>query len=536
MRARAILSASMLSLGLGAAATNCQVFAGLTVLEIRDGGEGGAGGGTSTTATTSTTGGGGTGGSGGGPECTEPSKCGTDTTCQTFSCAAGKCGSANAVKGKPCVEDGGVLCDGAGKCVAATCMDGFENGDETDVDCGGSCSDCGEGKDCTDAPDCENGLYCAKPDGVPPGVCKPIKALGDGCLGAAECGANFCTDGVCCKVAACIDGCWTCALSGNGTCAAHVGKACGDVADDECTSPDSCDAQGICQPNHADAMTSCGSLASSECSAPDTCDGAGKCKPNHAAASTMCGSQVDDVCTDPDACDGAGACLTHNVGNGTVCGGKCQGEMVTLAGSCMNGACTGQTSACAGGYTCNAAQTACRTSCTARSDCAATSYCVFGKSQCASCGVFPPGPFNCTAGAGNCESCDGANNNTCVKTCDVANECSGPPPFSITLGAFGMGAPPSRLECGGQCNGATVTCQGPNPCEVVCGPGGCNNLHLVCDINGPCKLTCHGNNSCNGATVSCGDNACDIACDMPTAIDRTCGDACSCQNNGCLMP
>ena len=34
MRARAILFASMLSVGLGAAASDCQVFAGLTVLEI----------------------------------------------------------------------------------------------------------------------------------------------------------------------------------------------------------------------------------------------------------------------------------------------------------------------------------------------------------------------------------------------------------------------------------------------------------------------------------------------------------------------
>ena len=37
-----------------------------------------------------------------------------------------------------------------------TCTDGTINGDETDVDCGGSCPPCGVGEACATAADCES--------------------------------------------------------------------------------------------------------------------------------------------------------------------------------------------------------------------------------------------------------------------------------------------------------------------------------------------------------------------------------------------
>ena len=37
-----------------------------------------------------------------------------------------------------------------------TCTDGTINGDETDVDCGGSCPTCGVGEACATAADCES--------------------------------------------------------------------------------------------------------------------------------------------------------------------------------------------------------------------------------------------------------------------------------------------------------------------------------------------------------------------------------------------
>ncbi len=48
-----------------------------------------------------------------------------------------------------------------------SCSDGIENGDETDIDCGGSCSKCANEKSCLSNSDCESGL-CYK------GVCSAI--------------------------------------------------------------------------------------------------------------------------------------------------------------------------------------------------------------------------------------------------------------------------------------------------------------------------------------------------------------------------
>lgn len=45
--------------------------------------------------------------------------------------------------------------------VTATCMDGIQNGNETGVDCGGSCPKCGGGMNCRTDADCPAGQSCA---------------------------------------------------------------------------------------------------------------------------------------------------------------------------------------------------------------------------------------------------------------------------------------------------------------------------------------------------------------------------------------
>jgi len=54
------------------------------------------------------------------------------------------------------VSCGSNVCSG-GLCVPAGCTDGNKNGNETDVDCGGSCAKCGNGKMCLIGGDCTSG-------------------------------------------------------------------------------------------------------------------------------------------------------------------------------------------------------------------------------------------------------------------------------------------------------------------------------------------------------------------------------------------
>lgn len=102
-----------------------------------------------------------------------------------------------------------------------------------------------------------------------------------------------------------------------------AGTACGSALSDECTAPDTCDAQGDCQRNDAAGGTPCGSNAGDECSNPDTCNGSGQCSSNHAPEGTPCGNGVDDECSNPDVCAN-GLCLASDEVNGTACtGGSC---------------------------------------------------------------------------------------------------------------------------------------------------------------------------------------------------------------------
>jgi len=95
------------------------------------------------------------------------------------------------------------------------CEDGFKSGDETDVDCGGSCAGCVNGKACLSNDDCESD-YCDKGlchvkdltchDGKLSGdetdvdcggfLCEPC-ANGFGCLLDSDCENRVCAFGYC---------------------------------------------------------------------------------------------------------------------------------------------------------------------------------------------------------------------------------------------------------------------------------------------------------------------------------------------------
>ncbi len=218
--------------------------------------------GSSGTGGTSGTGGGG-GGTGGVGGCSQPSDCiGGDTTCRYRTCDDGICGSEDAAAGTPCADQGGQFCDGggncvecltnddcpddeecnsSGSCVTESCIDGLQNGAETDVDCGGgTCPTCPDGSTCGGSTDCTSGV---------------------------------CADGLCCDVA-CDGPCEACNSSGNeGTCTPHPS---GTDPETDCSGGEVCDGAGAC-------MSPCGA---------NSCTGDSGCTPT--ATSGACSDVADD--------------------------------------------------------------------------------------------------------------------------------------------------------------------------------------------------------------------------------------------------
>ncbi|MCH7578564.1 MAG: hypothetical protein IH822_12380, partial [Chloroflexi bacterium] len=74
-------------------------------------------------------------------------------------CGGGTCALCNPGRDCGAASDcGSAVCDTAGtdKCIAGNCSDSVVNGSETDVDCGGSCSGCGEADACLADTDCRS--------------------------------------------------------------------------------------------------------------------------------------------------------------------------------------------------------------------------------------------------------------------------------------------------------------------------------------------------------------------------------------------
>ncbi len=92
-------------------------------------------------------------------------------------CDSGGCTSAPADECHDRVRDGdetGVDCGGScGACPVAnpTCSDGVRDGLETDVDCGWNCGGCALGKHCFNSSDCAAPATCSQPAGTGLGTC-----------------------------------------------------------------------------------------------------------------------------------------------------------------------------------------------------------------------------------------------------------------------------------------------------------------------------------------------------------------------------
>ena len=75
-------------------------------------------------------------------------------------CVAVGCACMLSGPGLACSVEAGTIDLLPGRALPLTCDDGVQNGNETDVDCGGSCAGCGEGKICEEPADCMDGMSC----------------------------------------------------------------------------------------------------------------------------------------------------------------------------------------------------------------------------------------------------------------------------------------------------------------------------------------------------------------------------------------
>ena len=131
-----------------------------------------------------------------GPTCSDNQRNGTETDVD----CGGVCGACG--DGKACTVSTDCtsnVCGAGGVCQAATCTDGVKNGTETDRDCGGTCGACGDGNTCSVGNDCTSNVCGAG------GVCQGatcFDAVKNGTETDRDCGGTCgaCGDGNTCSV------------------------------------------------------------------------------------------------------------------------------------------------------------------------------------------------------------------------------------------------------------------------------------------------------------------------------------------------
>jgi hypothetical protein len=226
----------------------------------------------------------------------------------------------------------------------ATCEDGVKNGTETDIDCGGGCPGCDDGEMCLENNDCMS-MSCDPEDLVcePDGSCRDGAQNGDetdvdcggscpdgcddgeGCMENDDCMSMFCNpDAMVCEPgASCRDG----AQNGDET-DVDCGGSCPTPCDDgdECEQDSDCASQvcderaGVCLPPACDDSVPNGDETDVDCggSCPDDCDDGEGCLDDDDCVSGSC-DENDMTCDAPSCGDG----VPNGDETGVDCGGSC---------------------------------------------------------------------------------------------------------------------------------------------------------------------------------------------------------------------
>jgi hypothetical protein len=465
----------------------------------------------------------------------------TTGTCTLTSCQAGyhDCDGnpGNGCEAMPCANlshcasnagcQSGV-CQG-GFCATPICNDGVQNGAETAVDCGGSCSPCAVGQTCNLGADCQSGVcqggVCAAPtcvDAVANGAetatdcggpsC-PACADGLTCAVGADCQSGVCTGGHC-QAPVCNDGvkngAETAVDCGGGACpACPAGKACGVGAD--CL--DLVCAGNICQ------LASCTDGVQNGTETGLDCGGScSACVPGQPCAhGSDCQSGVcqGGVCQSPTCSDG----IKNGNEVAVDCGGTCAVPEVCDG---IDNDCNGLVDDGLGSTTCGVG--ACQVT---------VQNCVAGHPQ--TCVPLPPQVELCDGLLD--DDCDGVVDNGCACTDGHTQSCYTAAPATLGVGECASGVQTCVHGQWGACVGevtpAVEGCDGlDNDCngqvddglgQTVCGVGACqvttpnclNGAPQTCTPRAPSAEVCDGlDNDCDGQAddnlppITCGVGAC----------------------------
>ncbi len=433
-------------------------------------------------------------------------------------CSGGVCDGDGACV--ECIEDedcgDGESCTEADNtCNPITCTDGKQNGDETDVDCGGSCAPtrrCGDTLGCNVANDCQSGV-CSGTGGT----CTAPRC-GDG----VEQGSEVCDDGNDTNGDGCDDGTGdACRPTGCGNGVVTAPEVCddgnsmnGDGCDNNCTAT-AC-GNGVRAGTEAcdDGDTMAGDGCSGTCTTEPgfTCDTA---TPNVCIGT--CGDGIvvtGEACDDaPPAENGDGCSMTCTLEPGY----NCTGSPSTCTTVCGDGVRVG-TEGCDDGDT--MAGDGCNSSCFVEPGwiCAGTPSSCF---PICGDGIVRPGE--------GCDDGDLMPGDGCRANCTVESgyACTGSPSLCAPVCGDGMRIAPEVCDdgnlangdgCNNMCareNGWTCNMGSPTTCTSTCGDGipvgteACDDGDLMGSdgCNGTCGVevgwTCTGTPS--SCTPICGD-------------------------------